>query len=201
MHIPSVLKPHARLTQDQAVAIFRVRGWAPSAAKIAACFDISEKAVRDIWTARTWSRETNHLEPTRPVELKQIGRPKGCRDSKPRKKRVYRQRTVSQAHTPCQHEGSQKAAGHSCCFMQQGPYQNVVHFAQNNPINLETCSRGVHDASSSSGEHFHCRAPWTMRVISVDDQLFYWGEEFRTKLHNNDPFCNDWQSVCLSRIM
>ncbi len=41
---------------------------------------ISEKAVQDIWKARTWSRETCHLEPTRTVELKQIGRPKGCKD-------------------------------------------------------------------------------------------------------------------------
>ncbi len=78
----------AKLTREQAVGIFSVRGSAPSAAKIATCFGISEKAVRDIWKARTWSRETCHLEPTRTVELKQIGRPKGCKDRTPRKKRV-----------------------------------------------------------------------------------------------------------------
>ncbi len=48
---------------------------------------VSEKTVRDIWTGRTWSRETWHLDTSRNLQLKQLGRPKGCRDSQPRKQR------------------------------------------------------------------------------------------------------------------
>ena len=49
-------------------------------------YGVSEKAIRDVWTARTWAKETWHLEPLRALALKQTGRPKGRRDSKPRLK-------------------------------------------------------------------------------------------------------------------
>jgi hypothetical protein len=84
--VPS--KPRARLTQDQAVDIFKKKSSALTAQNIAVTYGISEKAIRDIWTGRTWSRETCHLDTARIVVQKQIGRPKGCRDQKPRKKRV-----------------------------------------------------------------------------------------------------------------
>ncbi len=103
------------------MAIFRVRGSAPSAVSIAAYFDISEKAVRDIWTARTWSRETSYLDPTRTVKLKQIGRPKGCRDSKPRKTRADSKRTVSQGDKP--NQGA--AFNNNCCFTHQVQIQKL----------------------------------------------------------------------------
>jgi hypothetical protein len=178
-------KPHARLTQEQAVAIFRVKASAPSAVKIAAYFGISEKTVRDIWTARTWSQETSHLDPTRTVELKQIGRPKGCRDSKPRKKRVDSKRGVSQVPR----EAPLKVAVHGCCFT---PYESVPSFNSNDP---NFGLHGVCDFSTLSDECSEYRAPSTSRVSSVDDQLYDWGEEFWTSSQNNDPFFNDWQAI------
>jgi hypothetical protein len=196
MHIPSAtlraLNPHARLTQEQAVAIFKVRGSAPSAVSIAACFGINEKTVRDIWTGRTWSRETSHLDPTRTVQLKQIGRPKGCRDSKPRQKRGGSTRAVSQGDTPCQCEASQKAAVHSCCFTPQVPQENDSSFPQIRPNNLEEGPCEAHESSILSGV---CSEYWTptTQVASLDDQLYDWGQEFWASSLNNDPFWNDWQ--------
>ncbi len=190
-------KPHARLTQQQAVDIFRVRNSAPSAVKIAAFFDINEKTVRDIWAARTWSRETSHLDPTRTVELKQAGRPKGCRDSKPRKKRVGSTRAVSQVDTPGA-TSSENEAAHGGYFTPQGPYENDGYISRMNSTNLST---GLHGArnSISSGESSENR-PSTRRVASVDDQLYNWGEEFWTSSKNKDPFINDWQAVHILRI-
>jgi hypothetical protein len=83
-------KPRARLTQDQAVEIFQMKSSAPSAVKIAVLYGVSEKTIRDIWTGRTWSRETCHLDTARTVVLKPVGRPKGRRDQKPRKKRALK---------------------------------------------------------------------------------------------------------------
>ncbi len=71
-----MFKPRAKLTQDQAVDIFKMKSSAPSAAKESVIYGVSEKAVRDIWTGRTWSRETCHLDSARTVVIKHIGRPK-----------------------------------------------------------------------------------------------------------------------------
>ncbi len=85
--VPGPCKPRARLTEVQAVDIFKMRSPISSAVNIAKRFGVSEKTVRDIWKGRTWSRETCHLDTSRTVVLKQVGRPKGRTDMKPRKKR------------------------------------------------------------------------------------------------------------------
>ena len=89
-------KPRAVLTCGKAVDIFRrslpSAGCLFSAEKLTATFvaqeyGINEKTVRDIWTGRTWYNETLHLDPHRPHrEAKTAGRPRGKRDSIPRRK-------------------------------------------------------------------------------------------------------------------
>ena len=55
-------------------------------------FHVSSKTIRDIWTGRTWYRETHHLDPTRSDARERLdkrpGRPKGAKDSKPRVRKV-----------------------------------------------------------------------------------------------------------------
>ena len=82
----SALRTRAKLCEAQVVEIFQIKKASPtsSAELVAKNYHISEKAVRDIWTGRTWTKETSHLDTTRVLFQKQIGRPKGCRDSKPR---------------------------------------------------------------------------------------------------------------------
>ena len=80
-----MIKPRARLAASDAIEIFSVRRSGVQATRLAKMYGVSEKAIRDIWTARTWARETWHLEPSRDVVLKQAGRPKGSTDSKPRR--------------------------------------------------------------------------------------------------------------------
>ena len=79
-------KPRAKLTQSDAINIFVQKTLIP-ATTIARKYSVSEKAIRDIWTSRTWSKETWHLDPSRVVQAKQTGRPKGRADSRPRQKR------------------------------------------------------------------------------------------------------------------
>jgi hypothetical protein len=177
-----VLKPHARLTEEEVLEIFRIRAAAPSAVKIAACYGISEKAVRDIWTARTWSRETSHLDPTRNVEPKQIGRPKGRTDSKPRKRRVDAKWTAPRVD-------SRSLGG----ALEIGKFQGDRVAEQEldnsfckkiNPSNIKV----VLPASDDSRPAFVCSS----RGASVDDQLYEWDEKFWTSSTNHDPFYNDW---------
>ena len=59
-----------------------------SAASVSKKYGVSEKAVRDIWTGRTWSKETWHLDALRSRPVKKMGRPVGRQDTKPRKSRI-----------------------------------------------------------------------------------------------------------------
>ena len=86
-------KPRAILTEEQAVAIFSLRGSSTYAQSrqstdaVARSFKVSEKTVRDIWNGRTWHRETLHLDPSRPLrEIVPPGRPAGRKDSAPRRR-------------------------------------------------------------------------------------------------------------------
>ena len=58
-----------------------------TAAKLSVIYGVSEKAVRDIWTGRTWAKETWHLDMSRPITKKHAGRPKGSKDKIPRRRR------------------------------------------------------------------------------------------------------------------
>jgi hypothetical protein len=183
------LKPHARLTEEEALDIYRLRAAAPSAVKIAACYGISEKAVRDIWTARTWSRETSQLDSTRTVEPKQIGRPKGRTDSKPRRKRASVNKILESILSTC--AGPKQAQGNDACNC----YQTI-------PNNTRTGQKiGASDVTSlfSSGKSAEYRAHLISWGASVDDQLFDWGEEFWTSKHCTDPFHNDWR-LCIANF-
>ncbi len=84
---PSVqaCKTRRILTLQQAVHIFKMKlhqsnpSSRGTAAVISKSFGVSEKAVRDIWTGRTWVRETMHLDPARAAKaagLSLPGRPK-----------------------------------------------------------------------------------------------------------------------------
>ena len=83
-------KPRARLTEEEVIQIFNAKVDSPPSATLATIYHVSEKTVRDIWKGRTWSRETSHLDPSRTLQHKQPGRPKGSLDSQPRKKRGSR---------------------------------------------------------------------------------------------------------------
>jgi hypothetical protein len=99
-----ILKPQARLTHDEVVEIFMSRATKQSASQVCMRFGVSEKAIRDIWTGRTWAKETWHLDKSRSIELKKIGRPVGCKDAKPRK--YMPQKTVSSERDEKNAEGS-----------------------------------------------------------------------------------------------
>ena len=109
-HFQSSPQPHkdlsksrAKLTESDALNIYYCKGSVTSAAAISKLYRVSEKAVRDIWTGRTWSRETWHLDESRPFPTKKMGRPLGRKDAQPRKPRslltILESSTISQTPT------------------------------------------------------------------------------------------------------
>ena len=92
-------KMRAKLTEADALNIYHRKSSFTSASAIAKLYGVSEKAVRDIWTGRTWSKETWHLDESRPFPAKKMGRPFGRKDAQPRKPRSLR--TIPETQTFC----------------------------------------------------------------------------------------------------
>ena len=82
-----------KLTSDDAVRIFKIKLKQQKPSAVASVFNVSEKAIRDIWSARTWAKATEHLDPQRCTSVRnKPGRPLGSKDTK---KRVIRQKRLT----------------------------------------------------------------------------------------------------------
>jgi hypothetical protein len=202
--MPSASKPRARLFKAQVIAIFHAKAStssSASAAKLATVYRVSGKAIRDIWTARTWSKETWHLDMLRPLQPRLTGRPKGCRDRTPRKKRVYCHDELSRSRSSAQvsslpHYDTLGGVGPS--LVQDS--KNAIQMPLNHPTNLRVvltqCTDSAVCLEDSSAWH-GSRSTWpqssTLRHTSIDEQLHEWDGFWHTSACA-DPFCVDWTS-------
>ena len=62
-----------------------------SATELSKLTGLHDKTIRDVWCARTWAKETWHLDPRRWHRAERIrgpGRPLGSKDKKPRTARA-----------------------------------------------------------------------------------------------------------------
>jgi hypothetical protein len=82
------------LTAQQARDIFELKDMPSSVSmhamsvQVAKMYRVSSKAIRDIWTGRSWLDATYDLwDPSDRPERKMMGRPKGSRDKQPRKRK------------------------------------------------------------------------------------------------------------------
>ena len=189
--MPSAPKPHAKLSEEQVLAIFQARASAWTATKMATVYGVSEKAVRDIWTGRTWARETWRLDTSRPLQLKLVGRPKGCKDRNPRKKRADRLTDLPlPARVPCRPHIEWRAEN-TC----EGDWQMPLSHA----ASQSACRTQIEDSHEACikdlGVCLRPSAAWpaspTLRHASVDEQLGEWGC-FWHGASSADPFCGDW---------
>ena len=91
-------KPRAILSLPDAIATLA------SATKVAQLFRVSEKAIRDIWTGRTWASETLHLDTSRPLKIKHLGLPIGGSKSPLNHDPLQRNESASNAYVCTPHE-------------------------------------------------------------------------------------------------
>jgi hypothetical protein len=195
--MPIASKPRARLSEAQVITIFQVKASASSATKVANVYGVSEKTVRDIWKGRTWSRETSHLDTSRPLRLKPLGRPKGSRDTKPRSKRVSGRKILT--GSAVQEPGRQGVQIDMYGVARLAFEQDTLHVPLNYHANVivgaaqSTCSAAFSEARAVYGSG----APWwtssTLCHVSVDEQLHEWDAFWRTS-PSTDPFSFDWES-------
>ena len=177
-------KPRAVLTRDDAIAIFKLKESLQPATKVSRFYGVSEKAVRDIWTGRTWSAETWHLDTTRALKIKPSGRPQGSRDTKPRKPRL----AFKESSAPKSEEAytTKKRALLSCGGTDARPVQQHRTCKDNFwPAGVtQICLVSVQvDAEFDK----YC-SPHTK---SLDEQLFDWELDTHSR-DVFDPFKADW---------
>ena len=183
-------KPRALLTEDQVLEIFKLKWTSKSASHLGALHEVSEKTVRDIWMGRTWSLETHHLDTSRRIVIKNPGRPKGSKDSKPRKQKGQ----SVKIHLRQSHQSFGSNNPHSL------PRSTT-------PCQLSIDETYVHDKPSDcdyklwtgpQGPAIHIQD--SMHSRSVDDELNEWAERsWCSPL--TDPFRRDWTLALLARSL
>jgi hypothetical protein len=149
------VKPRARLTESDVINIFRLKAANTSATSVGRLYGVSEKAIRDIWTGRTWANETWHLDMTRALVIKHAGRPAGCRDTKPRRKRP-----LEHCHANVQNSGGEISEPILC----------IDHCDESMFFDLSPFT-------ASSGQTFHKEKTFASMMMSLDDQLFEWEQQ------------------------
>ena len=153
---------YCRLTEDAVIEIFQCKGGPSNASKTARAFAVSEKTVRDIWTGRTWAKETQHLDASRTIKVTQMGRPKGRRDTRPRKSRRIH---------------ASDSAGGVTLSQQQGA-------AENRPGIFGLKSKGGRMAESADRR---CNSG-LQQSSSLDSQLYVWEQQHDEAPAFHDPF-------------
>ena len=204
------VKPRAILNQEQAIQIFKSKDDLPSA-ELATIFHVSEKAVRDIWTGRTWSRETWHLDTSRTLQIKQPGRPKGSKDSQPRKRRARDSvahldesssfsiaaglggpaplKVYAESLDRYQHGSDADHLSKQRCNHSQSAYEQLL---ADDYIEADTDGSSTWCRSDPSSAYNTERKPPSMRHRgSIDEQLHAWGA-FWSRTRSADPFRGDW---------
>jgi hypothetical protein len=195
----AIAKPRAVLTKSQAITIFQLKHRLSSATKVARSYSVSEKTVRDIWTARTWATETWHLDPARAIKIKHTGRPLGSRDSKPRKLRQASVGGFAQSSTfttlichqmsitslDDDHSSEASSDGADMCEANIEKVEAELVYPERGE-QLECSADDFHRKCESACIGQHPFAPTT----SLDEQLFDW-----ERWHSGtwlDPFEADW---------
>ena len=163
-----ISRARAKLTESDALNIYNCKGTISKSAAIAKLYGVSEKAVRDIWTGRTWSKETWHLDESRPIPTKKMGRPLGRKDGQPRKPRSLR---TTPEPTLC-------------------PKSRSIDFAPQ--FSLAMSERP--QARKMDTEDVLCLA-WCCRKQSFIDQLLHEKTQCAFDTTFEDPFGPDWAAV------
>jgi hypothetical protein len=201
----TVLKTRAKLSVEQVIEIFNIKDALPTngAARTARMYGVSEKTVRDIWSGRTWCDETCHLDTSRVLEPKSIGRPKGCRDSKPRKQKRDGRDSDScmaldsyaseiSARAECGRKGetieSPEKIHATLMDVEYGSEINsALHMAQS--IAAPSCYPTLLPQALAPAPNPSQGAS----AQSVDQQLQEWGQSLWLDLETSDPFREDWK--------
>lgn len=206
--------PRALLTEQQAVEIYKYRNakdrrqahlffshLVGKSSVLAMKYNISPKAVRDIWNRRTWTQETRHLwtADEMPMLQRNISKPSKL-SRRERTCRLMGQSTINWSWPSPSWMGDWAAQSHSCCIfttdgqttnhfcMQQASPQPTHYLTSDPPTAMRESSQasqplaaGMQAATRSAASRGACSGAWDAE----------WGEG---PLSGGapDPFSSDW---------
>ena len=164
VHCLIARKHRARLTEQEVISVFKAKTLGKGASKVGRDFNVSEKAIRDIWSGRTWAKETSHLEPSRPLVLKPTGRPKGCKD-----KLLRHDSSLSVAKSEMRRTPGEASSndGRESFHVPNREIESCA--ADQLGLRPETC------------------------IMTIDEELFKWDRKLWFNLSKSDPFKQDWK--------
>ena len=176
----------AKLTESDVISIFKAKAIRNIASKIGREYGVSEKTIRDIWSGRTWAKETWHLEPSRTLVLRQVGRPRGIKDSKPRQKRVLRQ---------------ELAAICSGAFALSDLRSHVWN-APSDPNDDTIDEKGLKGCENKEpllpNSGIQAQQGTVEPLMTIDEQLGEWDVRMQCVQGESNPFEHDWDPTPFS---
>ena len=213
-------RPRAILTEKQAIEIFNIKGrislsahqnqllTGTSASSVARIYGVSERTVRDIWKGRTWCRSTLNFDSNKSAinGIKKPGRPKGSRDTKPRKKKsmihFFRndQGISGQSCQPAVAPSNKQISGDALC---SGPFYLMAAV----PLDQQVFGHGLCstarrfsvpdddfkiDGKDSSSATVGKLDTNQVQGDSLDAQLHSWHLQPSSLNAVADPFHSDW---------
>jgi hypothetical protein len=169
-------RTRSRLSEAQVVEIFLSKATKLSATKICVGFGVSEKAVRDIWTGRTWAKETMHLESMPPIfETRTIGRLINGAYQRPRNRMVGIELQSASKSSEIG-IGSESESPASVGIAEDACQDNTVLFPSWSPPGYDNVS---------------------CKVRSIDDQLYDWQGTFMcSAIFLKDFVCDNEETDC-----
>ena len=210
-------KSRSFLQEKQAVEIFQMKientsrnvRDRVSASAIGRVYGVSEKTVRDIWGARTWRFETQHLDTTRQLVqvAKNLGRPLGSKDKSPRRvsskvRQHAKSRQVQEARdirgqaamiasNPTDSVKTSNIIPNSFLFgaVSKVPKKyGIQHRNATSTLEIGSCDTDVRPCSS---KFFNSPSLQPIeKKNSINDLLFMWDEVPPSTFE--DPFQPDW---------
>ena len=158
-------KNRSKLSLDDVITIYRARPLSLSPSKLAIVYGVSEKAIRDIWSGRTWSKDTWHTDTSMGVQIEQPDRSK-----------------------PSDHEATRTKRSSLLCHKMRinGVLMGSVPPLRNNVHIDERKDRAAAELSNqhTPGQSFDATA--------LDDLLLEWETRDLVGPFPEDPFHNDW---------
>jgi hypothetical protein len=167
--VPS--KHRARLTKEAVINIFSCRHDKVSPTVVSNLYGVNEKTVRDIWSGRTWSKETRlHLDPSRALSFKQkISSPAEQRGAEPsRCQSVTFKIDTAQAEENSSLDEVSRANNH---FRDGAAITN--HSSSNTWARLQEDLQDLRTRNMASKVH-EGEQPVPSCVTSIDEQLYEW---------------------------
>jgi hypothetical protein len=161
-------KQRSRLTEAEVIQIFCRWHDNKSPTVVSNLYGVNEKTVRDIWSGRTWSKETRHLDPSRALAFKKAGSPTGSKDTKPRESRGL---PISTDVTPREQNPGLDVANSANDHI-RGCIVRINPSSKTEAVSMASLCRML--SESSAKKDLEGGRAVVNRHISIDEQLYEW---------------------------